>query len=81
MNQREVIIQMAKNGRDVEEIEVHLNIMFGQQAYTKKTIYKWMALTKVGKEDAPKEKTGPKPDEQLIVRISEILESDHFAST
>lgn len=81
MKQREVIIEMAKNGRDVEEIERHLHFMFGQQAYTKKTIYKWMALVKIGKEDAPKEKPGPKPDEQLIVRISEILESNHFAST
>lgn len=81
MNQRDVIVNLAKNGRNVEEIDARLKIMFGQQAYTKKTIYKWKALVTIGKEDAPKEKPGPKRDEQLIERISTIIEANHFAST
>lgn len=80
MNQRDFIIKLAKEGHDEKEIEEQLKIMFGQQAYKHTAIYKWMALTSLGKEDAPKEKPGPKPDEQLILRISQILLEYPFAS-
>lgn len=81
MNQRETIINLAQKGWSEDQIEQELKIQFGLHAYSQKTIYKWIALTKLDKQDEPNERPGPKLDDQIISRISQILNDDPFAST
>ena len=50
-------------------------------AYSQKTIYIWIALTKLDKQDEPNESPGPKLDDLLISRITQIPNDDPFAST
>ena len=44
-----------------------------------KTIYKWIALTKLDKQDEPNDRPGTKLDDQFISRITQILNDDPFA--
>lgn len=81
MNQRDTIIKLTKEGHSEKVIEENLKIMFGLQAYSRKTIYKWFTLTKLGKENEPNEKPGPKADDQLICRIQQVLDEYPYAST
>ena len=81
MNQRDTIIKFTKEVHSEKEIEEYLKIQFGLQAYSRKTIYKQFNLTKLGKENGPNEKPGPKADDQLICRITQVLDEFPYAST
>ena len=45
------------------------------------TIYKWVTLSKLGKENEPNEKQGQKADDQLICRIIQVLDEFPHAYT
>lgn len=81
MNQRDTIIKLTEEGHSEKEIEENLKIMFGLQAYSRKTIYKWFTLTKLGKENEPNENPGREADDQIICRIQQVLDEYPYAST
>lgn len=52
------------------------------QAYCIQTVYKWITRCILGFEFGEKhEKPGPKPDDQLLTRIIQILDDRPFSST
>ena len=82
MSQKERIQTLAREGHKAGEIEGILKIEYGLHAYKLSTIYKWVADTKFSSSAHEKKGTpGRKPDEQLLVRIQDVLEEMPFAST
>ena len=82
MEQRTRIFELAQEGLKEIQIESQLKIEFGQHAYNSKTIYKWMARQRLGyqcneKDDVP----GKRVDDQLLKRITEILNAELFSSS
>ena len=68
-------------GLEVKEIKQRLDIQFGLEAYSMKTIYKWKNSRLFPKEtEAEKVKPGRKPDEQLLICIQRILHEEPFSS-
>lgn len=81
MKQKRFIFEKANEGQKPKEIQIHLNEQFGKEAYSKTTVYKWAARAKLGFDvESEAEPPGPKPDEQLRVRILEVLEDKPFSS-
>ena len=82
MKQKRFIFEKANEGKKLKEIQILLNDQFGKEAYSKTTVYKWAAQAKLGFDAEIKtEPPGPKPDEQLCLRILQVLEDKPFSST
>ena len=75
------IINLAQKGWSEKQIEQELKIQFGLHVYSQKTIYEWIALMKLDKQDEPNGRPGTKLDDQFISRITQILNNDPFDST
>ena len=81
MKQRETIFNLTEQGMNAKEIQKQLQIQYGQQAFSTKTVYKWRAIKKLGLEnDLERDTPGPKPDEQLLERINQIFIEKPFSS-
>lgn len=81
MKQRKFIFDLAQNGKKPMEIENLLKEQFGKEAFHKTAIYKWSNYAKIGLDlENEREPPGPKPDEQLCIRILQILEEEPFSS-
>ena len=81
MEMREMIFNLHKKGTSPKEIEKILKEEFGKHAYNLSTIYYWIAKAKVGIEDVQDEVRPGRPiDDQLLIRIREVLEEQPFSS-
>lgn len=81
MKQRNFICKLANEGEKPKNIEELLQRRFGEEALKRSEVYRWAGLAKLGYDpNYEKEKPGPKPDEQLLKRIEEILDEEPFAS-
>ena len=81
MKQVSEIKKLSSQQLNASQIKIKLNEMFGQQAFSLPTIYKYMNEEKFQfNSSLEKDKPGRKPDEQLIVRIQQILEDEPFSS-
>ena len=82
MKQKRMIFELTEEGKKEKEIAIILHEQFGAEAYSRKTIYKWMAQARLGfGPEEEKNKPGPKLDEQLLLRIQEKLKESPFLST
>ena len=82
MEQKRRIYELAAQGQNAQEIKRILNEEFGKHSYSLSNIYIYVKNYKLGIPlDAQKEKPGPKRDEQLVIRIHQVLENESFAST
>ena len=71
----------AEKGLSADSIKCLCKEHFGKQAFSSKTIYKWISMYKLGVPlNEERGKPGPKPDEQLLTRIQELLEEEPFIS-
>lgn len=81
MKQRKFIFDLAQKGKKPMEIENLLKEQFGKEAFHKTAIYKWSKNANLGFDlENEREPPGPKPDEQLCIRILQILEEEPFSS-
>ena len=81
MKQRQTIFDLTEQGLDAKEIESQLQIRFGHQAFSTKTVYKWRAIKRLGLEnDLDRGAPGPKPDEQFLTKIDQIFNEKPFSS-
>jgi len=81
MKQRKFIKDHFEQGQNADEIKEKLDVQFGHEAYSISTVYRKIALLKCGYtnlEDAPR--AGRGIDEQLLKRISEVLEEEPYSS-
>ena len=82
MEQNRRIYELAAQGQNAQEIKNVLNVEFGKHSHTISNIYIYVKNYKLGIPlEAQKEKPGPKRDEQLVIRIHQVLEKEPFAST
>lgn len=82
MEQKRRIYELAEQGLNTQEIKNMLNEEFGKHAYSISSVYLYLKNYKLGTPlKAQKGKPGPKPDEQLIIRITQILDAEPFATT
>ena len=81
MDQKAFIYMQAEKGLSADSIKCLCKEHFGKQAFSSKTIYKWISMYKLGVPlNEERGKPGPKPDEQLLTRIQELLEEEPFIS-
>ena len=81
MDQREKIIQLTQAGLSPKDIQEQLKDEYGKHAYGISAIYKWHARAITGHTDITKhEKPGFGRDEQLLVRIEQVLHDEPYAS-
>ena len=81
MKQVTMIKDLASQGLEANEIKNKLAEQFGKRLYGITTTYKYRNDVKFGfQANDQKEKSGRKPDEQLITRISEILQDEPLSS-
>lgn len=81
MKQRCFIKDHFEQGEHAVEIKEKLDIQFGREVYSISTVYRKIALLKCGQtslEDAPR--AGRSIDEQLLKRISDVLEEEPYSS-
>ena len=77
MDQVSRIKELEGKNYSALEIKEKLDIEYGLHAYKMSTIYKHMREAKFTKKtDETKESPGRRPDEQLIVRIRQVLEDE-----
>ena len=82
MEQKRRIYEPTEHGLKAQEIKSMLNEEFGKHAYSISNVYVYVKNYKLGISlEAQKGKPGPKHDEQLIIRITQILDEEPFAST
>ena len=80
--QKEYIFKLTNEGKRPAEIQQLLQQRFGQEAFHRTTVYKWSAQARIGVDINDKgEQRGNKPDEQLLIRIQQILDDEPFSST
>ena len=64
-----------------QDIEEQLKVEYGTHAYNISTLYKWHSRTITGRTDPQeRERPGIQRDEQLLVRIAQVLEAEPYAS-
>lgn len=79
--QKELIIQLAREGHGYDEIQKELQNQFGQYAYKQNAIYKYMRQVKLGCFEAEVSSfNGERIDEQLLTRILQVIEENPFFS-
>ena len=79
--QKEVIRKCAEEGQSFDEIQNELQIQFGQQAYKRSNIYKYMKAVKLGCFEAEDSLyNGKRIDEQLLTRIQQEIEEGQIFS-
>ena len=82
MNKREYIFELTKNGKKPNEIQQLLQQRFGEEAFNRTTVYKWSTQARIGINiENENERPGRKPDDQLLIRIQQILEEMPYSST
>ena len=84
MQQRKIIFDLYWEGKSFDEISDELKKQFGESAYMRSAIYKWIQRAKLSQypeeEDPMEENKENRIDEQLLVIISQTLEEDPNSS-
>ena len=79
MNQKDFIISLAQEGLSFTEIQNKANEEYGRHAFKRSYIYKLMQEVKLGvTHEEEGDKPGRKPDEQLLIRIVQVLEEKPY---
>lgn len=74
-------MSLLKLGKKPNEIELILQQHFDEEGF-RRTVYKWSPQARIGINIGnEKETTSRKPDEQLLIRIQQILEEMPYSST
>lgn len=82
MNQKEYIFKLTEQGKKPDEIKQFLEKRFGEEAYHRSTIYKWHGQAKIGVSiENNNDRPGNKLDDQLLIRVQQVLEEEPFSST
>ena len=84
MSQKDIIINLYKQGCNHQQISDILKMKFGESTYKPSTIYKWMKEAKfnlpLANRRLDEEEAKNAIDEQLLLRIQQILEDEPFSS-
>ena len=79
--QRETIEKLTKDGQNEEQMEIFLQNQWGDHAFHKSAIYKWMWRAKTSPGDLEDQPRAGRPiDEQLLNAIEQTLKDYPFSS-